>query len=196
MAYFKTSIFGRFILYSGWLTLSIVGLAATSIITVRVISVQTRALQQVWMVGAMQLAGIDYDAEAFRVAELERAVATNPADQRQADQQAQGERDEVARLRRDYLVSRGGKAAADLAPFDDAWNRYMAAHDAWVRGENLEVRANGALDVDDQAVDAAIDRLADEHADRGRQEADLVDRLAQRMSLICEAVVAVLLMIF
>jgi len=194
MAYFRTSIFGRFILYSGWLALSIAGLAVTCIVTVRVISMQTRALQQVWMEGATQLAGIDYDAEAFRVAELERAMATNPADRRQADRQAEAERDEVARLRRDYLVSRGREAAADLAPFDDAWGRYMAAHDAWVRGDNLEVRASGALDMDDRAVDAAIDRLADEHADRGRQEADLVDRLAQHMSLICEAVVAVLLM--
>ncbi|MDD2704441.1 MAG: MCP four helix bundle domain-containing protein [Acidocella sp.] len=191
MAYFRTSIFGRLILYSVWLASCVVILAVTSISTMHVISKQTRALQQVWLVGATQLGKIDYDAEVFRVAELERAMATDPADQRQADRQATVERDKVAQLRQDYLVSRGAEAAATLAPFDSAWNRYMKAHDAWISGSGgagALARVGGELDMDDQAVNAAIDQIIDEHADRGQWEADSVAWLVQRVSLLAEGV--------
>ena len=199
MVKFKRSIYLRVVVYS--LVLLSIGLtqATVDLFTLHQMSQSGTALERSWVQGATLLGDIDFNVEAFRLTEVERALAFDPDDRAAAEAEADRHRQDIATDERSYEQILHGSNGAQLAAFDRAWSIYQINHDSWVAGaalgQNDTVALPGnQLEADDRATDAAIDALVDAHRDEGENRAAATVRIAHRtmrfditIALLCVA---------
>jgi diguanylate cyclase (GGDEF)-like protein len=185
MVQFKNSLHFRVVIYALLLLGLGVTQAAFDIFTLHRLSQNSATLERNWVQGATLLGDIDYDVEAFRLAEVERALAFDPGSRAIAQAQADARRTEIAGYERDYEQLLHGSNEAQLAAFDRAWTIYQSGHDAWVAGAAMGLNdapalPGGRLDEDDMATDAAIGALVEAHRDEGINRATAQARIAYR----------------
>jgi diguanylate cyclase (GGDEF)-like protein len=203
MLHYKRSLFIGLMVYSLALLGIAVTQAAVDIHTLRQVSRNNAALEQNWVQGAALLGAIDYDVEAFRLAEVERALAFDPETRDAAEAHAGAARQDIAANERSYEQIITDSNAPQLIAFDKAWCIYQADHDSWINGGARGIGAGmalpgGRLDADNDATNAAIDALVTAHKREGLNRVAAETRLASRtmrfdvaIALFCVALVAV-----
>ncbi len=185
MVQYKRSIYHRVVIYS--LMLLSVGLvqAIADILTLHAVSRSSVALERNWVQGATLLGDINYGLEAFRVAEIQRALALGEPGRDTAEVEAAQRRLEIAGYERQYRQLLQGGSAAQLKLFDQAWGHYQSEHDLWVQSAGDAVALpSGQLDADHNATDRAIAALVEAYRAEGLARAAAEARAAHRTMLL------------
>ena len=185
MVQYKRSIYHRVVLYS--LVLLGVGLAQAmvDILTLHEVSQNGVALERNWVRGVTLLGDVNYDVEAFRLAEVQRALASGVKGRTAAEAEANARRVEIAGYQRSFEQLLQGSDAQQLADFDRDWTVYQSDHDAWVAGgSDAMALPQGTLDADDRATDEAVGAMVDAYRDEGARRAAAEARTAHRTMLL------------
>ena len=175
----RRSIYRRVVVYS--LLLLSIGLtqAAVDMHTLRQVSRSSVALERNWVQGTTLLGNIDFDVEAFRLAEVQRVLAFDAKSRASAEAQANARRVEIAGYARSFAQLLQGGDTQQLADFDRAWTNYQADHDSWVAGDgDAMALPNSTLDADDKATDTAVDALVNAYSAEGAARAAAGVKLA------------------
>jgi diguanylate cyclase (GGDEF)-like protein len=185
MLQFKRSIYHRVVLYS--LLLLSIGLiqAAADILTLHEVSRNSVALERNWVQGTTLLGGIDYSVEAFRLAEIQRALVFGQPGRDTAEAEATRRRVEVAGYEGRYKQLLQGDNAVQLNLFDHAWANYQSDHDLWAKGaDSAAALPGGLLDADHDATDMAISALVESYRVEGLARAAAEAREAHHAMLL------------
>jgi diguanylate cyclase (GGDEF)-like protein len=196
MLQYKRSIYHRVVLYS--LVLLSIGLAqaAVDILTLHEVTQNSMALERNWVQGATLLSDIDHGVEAFRLAEVERALVLGQPGRDRAKADAARQQVTVAEYERSYRALLADSNAAQLEAFDRAWAHYQSDHNRW--GQRLGdavALPDAQLDADHNATDVALSALVETYRTEGLARAAAQTRTAHRTMLL-DLVVAVLCVSF
>ena len=181
MVRFKRSIY--FSVMASLLTmLSIVlAQAAVDVLTLKRLSSGSAGFERQWVEGAALLGNIACAAEAFRMAEVESALALGQPGRDAAAAAAEARRLEVGGDVRLYKRLMAVSNPGGLAAFNAAWAAYMADDAAWRNGpDNGEALNGGLLDTDYRKVAGVIDAQVKAREESGLQRADAEARMARR----------------
>jgi PAS domain S-box-containing protein len=188
MARIRFPILLQFMVYIGIFLLLIIGLASITVVALRTADRNTIELDQKWLEDTTLLVNVDYDISQFRLAETQRALATNEKDRVAAETTADEQRQIVSGLITQYerLQGNGGASPAFQA-FWNAWASYQIAHDAWPSTEGAGLIDDPAyvgstLDQQYHATDSAFDHLIDFQRDEARAREAAVQRVTRRTS--------------
>ena len=181
MVRFKRSIYLS-VMFNLLAMLSIVlAQAAVDIFTLKRLSSGSTGFERQWVEGAALLGDIAYTAEAFRIAEVESALALGQPAREKAAAEVQARRREVGRDERLYKRLMAGSHPGELAAFDAAWAAYMADDAAWRNGpDNGEALHGGVLGTDYRKAAGVIDAQLVAREESGLQRASAEARMARR----------------
>jgi diguanylate cyclase (GGDEF)-like protein len=180
MVRFKRSIYFSVMLMLASMLSIVLAQAAADIFTLSRLSLANTRLERSWVQGATLLGNIDYGAEAFRMAEVERALAFGQAGRNAAEARASARRAQIAEDERLYkhLLSSGG---VQLTRFDTAWAAYMADHETWLPSPGDAVALpGGQLDLDYSHAGDAIAAQVEAHQQAGLARAGAEAAIAQQ----------------
>ena len=180
MVRFKRSIYLS-VMFSLLTMLSIVlAQAAVDIFTLKRLSAGSTGFERQWVEGAALLGDVAYAAEAFRMDEVEGALALGQPGRNAAAAAATLRRRNVNDDERLYKNLMAANRHGGLAAFDAAWARYMADDAAWRRGPgNGQALPGGRLDTDYAKVSQAITAQVDVHEAAGLRRAAAEARMAR-----------------
>jgi diguanylate cyclase (GGDEF)-like protein len=182
-----------------FLTISI-GLAALSVVSLRLVDAKAEALDVKWLAATRALGELSDRISEFRIAETYRVLADDAEARARADGLAAEHRRIIEALQQEHLaLFPGDDSRFDLTRFRKALASYLAAHDEWVRRDQSPEGDRAGRDEGFRAPLHELYRAADEEVDRiiqetkfaARADADAASRLAEGTSKVLLLVLAI-----
>jgi diguanylate cyclase (GGDEF)-like protein len=201
MTHFTLSIRARLMLFIMTFVVIVVGVAASSVLSLRSVDLTTTEIDQRWLAGTAMLAEMADRINEYRIAEGYRALASEPKGRAEAELLADQNRRAIQAMQNGYVTLIGTQVQlSELASFRDAWKAYYVEHDAWVRSDSGgkigdPARYNDSLRRLYKAADAAVDRLIAANMLAAHARAAAVDKLVGGAITIAIAVSAVAILL-
>jgi diguanylate cyclase (GGDEF)-like protein len=186
MISFRHSIALRFSIFATAFVIMAIGLAVFGVMRLHEIDIKTEGLDKVHLATTQLLGEVSDRVSEFRLAEAYRALNPDATRLATAESLAETHRKAIEELLQEYSSLMGAEAdEKDLRGFRDAWNTYLAAHNAWIASDTDGKVDDPAYFGSDlhrlyRSADNASDRLIEDNAVQAHREADEVDQLVDQ----------------
>jgi diguanylate cyclase (GGDEF)-like protein len=186
MISFRHSIAFRFLIFAAAFMVIAVGFAGIGVMRLHAIDVKTEKLAAVHLQTTRVLGELSARVSEFRLAEAYRALNPDATRLATSESLAETQRKAIEALLQDYSGLMGAEADdKDLRGLRDAWNTYLAAHNAWIASDidgKFDDPAYFGSDLHRlyRSADNASNRLIEDNAARANREADEIDQLVDR----------------